>query len=367
MVDGSGTVLAREPHGANWPGRSFKDHPMINAALATSEGTYTGPSIDGVRRIFGFVQLPGTTARLAVGFDESDVLRRVTRESVTAFTGLGVLTVLVLIAIWFGGQRLFVEPIRLLTRTAQQFGRGEFKARAATLPWATEFVPLAAALDDMAGQLATREQNLLDSNGQLQELVNVDGLTGIANRRSFNARLADEWRRGAKLNEPIALLMIDVDHFKAFNDRYGHAQGDVCLRNVSHALTSKARVQVDAREGAPDATMPPSFRRFAERDPDFVARYGGEEFVVLLQGATAENALKVAERLRRAVEEAHVIHESAPRGFVTISIGVASVVPEAAKSPHELIDAADAALYEAKRRGRNRVVAQPAATLREVG
>jgi PleD family two-component response regulator len=272
-----------------------------------------------------------------------------------------------LIAIWFGGQRLFVEPIRLLTRTAQQFGRGEFKARAATLPWATEFVPLAAALDDMAGQLAAREQNLLDSNGQLQELVNVDGLTGIANRRSFNARLADEWRRGAKLNEPIALLMIDVDHFKAFNDRYGHAQGDVCLRNVSHALTSKARMHVDAREGAGDTTMPPSFRRFADREPDFVARYGGEEFVVLMQGATAENALKVAERLRRAVEETHVIHESAPRGFVTISIGVASVVPEAAKSSHELIDAADAALYEAKRRGRNRVVAQPAATLREVG
>jgi diguanylate cyclase (GGDEF)-like protein len=113
--------------------------------------------------------------------------------------------------------------------------------------------------------------------------------------------------------------------------------------------------------------MPPSFRMFAGRHPDFVTRYGGEEFAVLLQGASVDEAMKAAERLRRAVEEARVMHEASPRGIVTISVGVASLVPEEGQSAHQLVDAADASLYEAKRRGRNRAVAHPVVTLREVG
>jgi PleD family two-component response regulator len=234
------------------------------------------------------------------------------------------------------------------------------------LPWATEFVPLAAALDDMAGQLAIREQDLRDSNGQLMELVNLDPLTGVANRRSFNARLAEEWFRGARLHTPLGLLMIDVDHFKPFNDHYGHAHGDVCLREVSQLLMTNARGQ-GAAELPSGVTMPPSFHRLASREPDFVARYGGEEFVVLLRGASIDAAFKAAERLRQAVEDARIVHEATPRGIVTISIGVASVIPDPTEDPQALIDAADGNLYDAKRSGRNRVVVPAPATLRQAG
>ncbi len=358
MVDGSGTLLARQPSRDSWVGKTFADHPMIRAMLAAREGVFTGESLDGVRRVFGFMELPGTGTRLAIGFDESDILRRVNREILTAFGGLGLVTVLVLIGIWYGGERLLLEPIRALTRTAQRLGRGEYKVRATETAWVAEFIPLAAALDDMAGQLAAREQELRDSNGQLRELAEIDALTGIANRRAFNARLATEWCLATELAQPIGLLIIDVDHFKLFNDHYGHVQGDVCLRDLSKILTTSTRIRSDAATHVADNAIPPSFRIFTERRSDFAARLGGEEFAVLLQGADLDAASRVAERLRQAVEVLRMPHEKSPRGFVTISIGVASLAPVKGENAQRLMEAADAGLYQAKRRGRNMVVAQ---------
>ena len=277
MVDGSGTLIARQPSRESWVGRKFADHPMIRTMLASPEGVVTGESLDGVRRVFGFVELPGTSARLAVGFDEDEILRRVNREILNSFAGLGLLATFVLAAIWFGAERMIVAPIRTLTRTAERFGRGEFEARATELPWAPEFVPLAAALDDMAGQLASREQELLDSNGQLRELAYIDALTGIANRRAFNAHLAAEWKLAAELTQPIAVLIVDVDHFKLFNDCYGHVQGDNCLRALSGVLKNGTRIASDVAATTTAVAMPPSFssRRTSSRNSDFAARYGG--------------------------------------------------------------------------------------------
>jgi GGDEF domain-containing protein len=357
MVDRSGTLLAHQPSRESWVGRRFAAHPMTRAMLASPEGVFAGESFDGVRRIVGFVELPGTGARLAVGLDENDVLRRVNREILLSFAGVGIIIAGVLLAIWFGAERLFVKPIRSLTRTAQRLGHGEFDARAMELPLAAEFVPLAAALDDMAGRLADREQELRDSNGQLMELAYIDGLTGIANRRAFNAHLASEWQKAAELAQPVAVLILDVDHFKPFNDRYGHVQGDNCLRKVSGVLRAGTRVRSEQAPEVAGVALPSSIRKFATRDPDFTARYGGEEFAVLLRGADLNGAIKVAERLRRAVEDLHIIHEASPAGFVTISIGVASIVPAKGGSAQRLVEIADAGLYQAKRRGRNVVVA----------
>ncbi len=363
MVDGKGTLLTRQPSRDSWVGRQFADHPMIREMLASPEGAVTGDSLDGVRRVFGFVELPGTGARLAVGFDESDILRRVNRQLLLSVGGLALLSAIVLIGIWFGGERLFVEPIRALTRTAQRFGQGEYNVRAAETARVAEFIPLAAALDDMAGQLAAREQELRDANGQLRELVDIDALTGIANRRAFNARLATEWRLAAELGQPLAVLIIDVDHFKLFNDQYGHIQGDVCLRQLSEVLRASTRIRCDVAPPVAATALPPSFRNFVERDSDFAARYGGEEFAVLLQGAGLDTAIMVAERLRRAVEELRIVHGQAPIGIVTISVGVASLMPGNGESPQQLVELADAGLYEAKRRGRNLVVAHSELTL----
>jgi GGDEF domain-containing protein len=358
LVDRSGTLLAHQPSPESWVGRNFADHALILAMSESPEGTFTGESLDGVRRIFGFVELPGTGTRLAVGMDESDVLRRVNREILISFAGLGLMIAVVLIGIWFGAERLIVKPIRTLTQTAQRLGQGEFGARASALPWAAEFIPLATALDDMAEQIASREQELRDSNGQLRELAYIDALTGIANRRAFNARLAAEWQLAAERAKPIAVLIIDADHFKLFNDHYGHIKGDACLRKLSEVLTAGTRMHPDVATQVAGAAAPPSsLRKFSGRNTDFTARYGGEEFAVLLPGADLTIAMKVAERLRRAVADLRVVHEKSPGGIVTISIGVASIVPAKGDSAQRLIEVADAGLYQAKRRGRNVVVA----------
>jgi diguanylate cyclase (GGDEF)-like protein len=334
MIDGKGTVVARQPDSDRWVGQQFKDHPLIREMLARSEGAVTEIGIDGVRRIFGFVQLPGTDARLAVGLDEKEVLRRVNNATWYSYVQLGLITGIVLVAIWFGGERLLVRPIRVLARTAKRLGQGELKTRMADQSWPAEFVPLAAAFDDMASELETREQQLCAINDRLKDLAQIDGLTGLANRRTFDTRLLSGWLRAAAAAEPLALLMIDVDHFKSLNDHYGHTAGDACLQTLAKV-----------------------FGASVNHSADLAARYGGEEFAVLLPRANLDVAVKVAERVRTAVENFRVPHAAAPAGHVTVSIGVALVYPRANSSPQTLVEAADANLYEAKHRGRNIVVA----------
>jgi diguanylate cyclase (GGDEF)-like protein len=158
---------------------------------------------------------------------------------------------------------------------------------------------------------------------RLHRLSTIDPLTGAANRRQFDDAIGLEWRRAARGNAPLTLMMIDIDHFKAFNDANGHQAGDDCLRRVCDAL-----------------------RQRLHRAGDLVARYGGEEFAVMVSGIERDNARELAESLRVAVEEL---------GLTTISIGVAHRVPSREGEPDEIIRAADDALYAAKNAGRNRV------------
>ena len=176
------------------------------------------------------------------------------------------------------------------------------------------------------------QQELEIRNAELQRLSSVDGLTGIANRRHFDERLDQEWKRAMRENLSLSLVLIDVDFFKPFNDNYGHQLGDDCLRMVASALAGALH-----------------------RPADFVARYGGEEFVVVLPGTDIKGALVTAETLRMAVESRNIKHEfSKAAKHVTISLGVASTIPRQDIEPKSLIVAADSALYEAKESGRNR-------------
>lgn len=165
----------------------------------------------------------------------------------------------------------------------------------------------------------------------LRSLVFVDGLTGVANRRRFDEALLSEWRQCRRAGTPLALLMIDIDHFKRYNDHYGHPTGDACLQQVAAVL--KAAMQ---------------------RACDLVARYGGEEFVCLLPGCDQAPALAKAQALQAALAAQGIAHEASPTAaWVTLSIGVAVAQPQAGGSPAALVAAADAALYSAKHRGRN--------------
>jgi diguanylate cyclase (GGDEF)-like protein len=227
-----------------------------------------------------------------------------------------------------------VEPIRALARTAARIGRGDLDARPNRERLAPEFVPLAAALTDMAIKLAERDRELRAANRHLEALASIDGLSGLANRRSFDARLQTEWRRAAELKRPVALMMIDVDHFKLFNDNYGHLEGDQCLRVIAETLAAAAI-----------------------QNGDFAARYGGEEFVVLLPDTDLAAALETAARLRHTVAALAIAHRFAPCGHVTVSIGVAALTPSATNSPEDLLGTADGSLYAAKRGGRNTICA----------
>ena len=182
-------------------------------------------------------------------------------------------------------------------------------------------------------ELAQAHEELQKANQELENLASTDGLTGLANRRSFDAHLDREWRRAMRAGAEIGLLMIDVDRFKAFNDRYGHAAGDEALRTVARVLGDTI-----------------------QRAGDLAARYGGEEFAVILVSSNRTQALAIAERLRAAVEAAALPHEGTEAGVLTVSAGLSFAAPEIGSSPANLVKAADALLYEAKRAGRNRVI-----------
>lgn len=183
-----------------------------------------------------------------------------------------------------------------------------------------------------------RGEELARANAQLEALSNTDALTGVGNRRHFDDRLARAWHSGVECSTPMAVLMIDADHFKGYNDALGHSAGDECLRSIAGAL-----------------------RKAAERHGGLIARYGGEEFAVVLERTSIGSAAEVAEDMRMAVQELQIGHPFGPLGRVTVSIGVAACVPLRLDTPALLVDAADAALYLAKAQGRNRaVVADPA-------
>lgn len=178
----------------------------------------------------------------------------------------------------------------------------------------------------------------------LRQAALKDGLTGLANRAAFDAQLAWEWRRTSRSAAPLSLLLVDVDHFKRYNDAHGHLAGDAALRSVSGHLQAVAR-----------------------RGCDLAARYGGEEFVVLLPETDAQAALQLAERLRADIADMIIRPEaSAAPSRVTVSVGVATFDPRTALtsaeevySPTTLVAAADRGLYAAKAAGRNRVVLEP--------
>ncbi len=196
-----------------------------------------------------------------------------------------------------------------------------------------EFV-LARLLREEQGKVSRANQELSEKNEELRALAELDDLTRIPNRRMFEQELKRSWRRAARTGRPLALLLCDVDDFKAYNDTYGHLAGDECLAKIARAVADAAR-----------------------RPGDYAARYGGEEFAVILQETAIEGAQHVAERVCLAVRGLAICHApSGPTKEITISVGAASIQPSHDREPQALIKKADECLYQAKGEGRNRVV-----------
>lgn len=177
---------------------------------------------------------------------------------------------------------------------------------------------------------------LASAAAELTELAATDALTGVANRRRFDEMLDREWRRGMRSHEPLSMLLIDVDHFKRFNDHYGHLMGDTCLHAIATAIAGSIR-----------------------RPGDIVTRYGGEEFAVILPNTDGDGAMEIAARVREGIAALAMPHVDNFGGRVTVSIGAAEAIPNRGTDSSVLVEAADMALYEAKHLGRDRAERAP--------
>ncbi|MFM0049429.1 sensor domain-containing diguanylate cyclase [Caballeronia grimmiae] len=287
IVQRDGVMLARKPplqdDGTGKAARNVSVSPTFIAMKDRLSGSYISTSpLDGVRRLYTFVRVPGTNLIAAVAPAEDDVLEGWRHRSAI----IGGLTLM------FGGGFIAISWLLAIS----------LRSRAIALE-------------------------------KLQRLAGTDSLTGLSNRRALDRRLGEEWRRARRNDQPLSALFVDVDHFKLYNDTYGHAMGDDALVTVADCI-----------------------QHAVKRPGDIVARYGGEEFVIVLPGATAASAVLFADRLRRKVESLAIPNSGSPRGFLTISIGAATTMPRQGSDALKLLNSADAALYRAKRAGRNQAI-----------
>jgi diguanylate cyclase (GGDEF)-like protein len=240
------------------------------------------------------------------------------------------------IALFFLGGQLFREA--LLATGAMIIAHGAMLAFVGAPPASVAYCVVVLTITGAVGAFAYRgvERQLRTSfleRGLMGEMVARDGLTGLKNRGAFDDYFPRMWQQALRDRRSLALLLIDVDHFKAYNDRYGHQAGDQALRRVAQVVQG-----------------------FARRPLDIAARYGGEEFVLALFDLSADNVREMADQLRKSIHALNITHEdSATAQFVTASIGVAIVGPRMGRSPEGAVQIADEALYSAKRSGRNSV------------
>jgi diguanylate cyclase (GGDEF)-like protein len=339
LVDSAGVVIAAPADQTSMIGRPLDSVPLMAAVAekALSSDTPTGSvsftASDGSKRAINFSRIPGTQSRLIVSIDEAKVTAAINREIRTAYVQLAFVCLFVLLGALIGAEKLIISPIEVMTGMARRFGEGDWSARVARSRLPSEFMPLARAFNAMAAQLSQRERELVATNDRLTVIASIDMLSGLANRRGFQSRLDFEWLKAQQYDSELSLLMIDVDHFKLFNDTYGHPEGDACLTRLGETL---AGIAAD--------TM------------GFAGRYGGEEFCLMLPNTGSAKALEIGETVRAAVQALAMPHCTSSYQTVTVSVGVACTKPNDTQRPGDLIEAADAALYAAKHRGRNAVV-----------
>jgi diguanylate cyclase (GGDEF)-like protein len=339
LIDSTGIVMAAPADQASMIGRTLDSIPLLSAIAdkaagsKESQGSLSFVAADGSKRALSFARIPGTQSRLIVSIDESKVSASINREIRTAYLQLGFVSLFVLLGALIAAEKLIIHPIETIAGMAKRFGQGDWSVRATRSSLPAEFIPLARAFNAMAGQLGERERELVATNDRLTVMASIDMLSGLANRRGFQSRLDFEWMKAQQYDCELSLLMIDVDHFKLFNDTYGHPEGDACLSRLGEALA-----------GIAAETM------------GFAGRYGGEEFCLLLPNTDAIRAFEIGETVRSEVQKLAMPHCTSDYQTVTVSVGVACTRPSASQQPGDLIEAADAALYAAKHRGRNAVV-----------
>ncbi|CAI0740266.1 sensor domain-containing diguanylate cyclase [Serratia ficaria] len=296
-----GTILYRRPYVAASIGKNISQGVLFREILPHSEfGNATITSLyDKVERIYGYSRVNRYPLVIAAGMSKRDALAD-WRDDASLFAVGGLSLLVILLALGL----VLLRQIKHSVQTEAELVR-------------------------------TRDQ-LTTINQMLEELALLDGLTGLANRRQFDIALKNELTRASRNYRSVALLMLDIDYFKQYNDIYGHVAGDQCLQQIGQTLKGLAR-----------------------RSNDIMARYGGEELGIILPDTDAQGALIFAERVINAVRELKIPHQGNPHGIVTISIGICAKVPHMYNdTPIGFINEADNALYLAKKEGKNRIACE---------
>jgi len=295
LIADNGTIVVRRPFNEADIGTNVANGPLFNKLLPNATfGTATFKSvIDGVERVLGYRRVNGYPLIVSAALNKEEVLDGWRQESMNS-------AAIVALLLGFLGALGY----RLIRVMRQQ--------------------------NHIQSELLGAQEKLLEVNRSLELLALEDALTGLANRRQFDLFMVAEMGRAKRSQSGLALLMIDVDHFKLFNDHYGHLAGDECLRHISVIIRDNIK-----------------------RPGDLAARYGGEEFAVVLPGTDYVGAFLVAEKIRRAVQLAGMEHSESAVGVVTVSLGVCAYDPASQAVADDLIGAADKALYVAKASGRN--------------
>ena len=332
IVDGkAGTVIAQFGD----PGYAMSGQPLppvlANAIKTGTQGTIEVNTPDRGVDIVGFRWLPtdaGFNSTVVIHLNKAVVVAEADRHLVLGLlTDLTALTCGVMIA-WAVAEWSIVRPLSSLARMAVSFGGGNLEARVRVDEFSvSELKILGNTLNRAVEQVQLRDH-------ELEKLTLRDPLTGLANRRCFDSALDLAWKRAERSGSSIALIMIDVDYFKLFNDTYGHLAGDECLRSIAKAIAMRAR-----------------------STDDIVSRYGGEEIAILIPNIDLHDAASMADRVVLEVRNLELPHRASPTEWVSVSAGLALMTPkDDGTGPHALIEAADRALYEAKRSGRDRAV-----------
>jgi Diguanylate cyclase, GGDEF domain/HAMP domain len=231
LVDSAGIVLAAPPDQASMIGRALDNAPLLSAIAETAmnfdptEGSLSFTAADGSKRAVNFARVAGTQSHLVVSIDEAEVTAAMNRDIRTANLQLGFVSLFVLGAL-IASEKLIIHSIKMMAATARRLGQGDWSARVSRASLPAEFVPLARALNAMAVRLGQRERELMANNDRLTVIASADMLSGLANRRGFQSRFDFEWLKAQQHDSELSLLMIDVDHFKLYNDAYGHPEGD---------------------------------------------------------------------------------------------------------------------------------------------
>lgn len=336
ILDRNNVVLAQYPGSQARPGEKYPNPLVVEALSRPGNSLFATTDQEGVSRLYAVEHVgmnPDGIAPLRVIVSTPSHMIFAEADQTLLRTTIGILgiTILLVVVAWFGAEFLVLRRIRTLLDVADRIRTGDLSARTGFGAGTEELTRLGSALDAMAQELQIRDSELRAAMHRLNHQAATDQLTGLPNRRYLWEALGAELMRARRKQTPLAVMLLDIDHFKRINDRWGHEAGDLVLKNVTYAI------------------------RAVVRGSDIVARHGGEEFVVVLPEAAEDIALARAEAVRVEIAGLKLTYGGQSLGTITASFGVV-VSRKLSETAEGLVRIADQAMYEAKQGGRNRVV-----------